>query len=221
MNDTKVYSMEMASTTSLTMAINYTTIYSTTSAKKGSPSWFEISVSGASSPIYIYWLRTRTYPPNGVMPSYSFSGSTTLSISPSTSTYPNGNIVLTASCQPSTATCEVEFPVGTVVATGTGSASYTISKVLAAGSYTASANVVGYAGNTTGTITILPKPNSLPSGILNYSGIMITYNKSATYPNPFQQAINISESSYSNYLTYNGNFANFELFFSNGTIIPS
>jgi hypothetical protein len=168
----------------------------------------------------VQWVRVRAYPPNGVMPSYSFGGAT-LSISPNPSTYPNGNIILSASCVPSTATCEVEFPVGTVVATGTGSASYTISNVLAAGSYTASANAVGYIGNQTKTIIILPGPSSLPSGILNYSGIIITYNKSVAYPNPFQQMINISESSYSNYLSYNGNFANFELFFSNGTIIPS
>ena len=37
----------------------------------------------------------------------------------------------------------------------------------------------------------------------------------------FQQMINITESSFSSYLTYNSNFANFEYFYANGTIIPS
>ena len=37
----------------------------------------------------------------------------------------------------------------------------------------------------------------------------------------FQQMVNITESSFSSYLTYNSNFANFEYFYANGTIIPS
>ncbi|MGC8580698.1 MAG: hypothetical protein ACP5MB_11700, partial [bacterium] len=76
-NNNKIYSMEMASATSLTMAINYASIYSTTSATSESPTWFEINPSNnggstPSSPVYIYWLRTRAYPPSGVMPSCSF-----------------------------------------------------------------------------------------------------------------------------------------------------
>jgi hypothetical protein len=75
-NNNKVYSMEMASATSLTMAINYSSIFSTTSATSESPTYFDIAPSNnggnPSTPIYIYWLRTRAYPPNGVMPSVSF-----------------------------------------------------------------------------------------------------------------------------------------------------
>jgi len=75
-NGNKVYTMQMNSTTSLQMFINYTQIYSTTYAVAESPTYFDIITGnsdgnpGASAtPIYIYWLRTRAYPPNGVMPS--------------------------------------------------------------------------------------------------------------------------------------------------------
>ncbi|MGC8580630.1 MAG: hypothetical protein ACP5MB_11350, partial [bacterium] len=51
--------------------------------------------SGGGANVFVQWVRVRAYPPNGVMPSYSISGAT-LSISPSTSTYPNGNIVFAA-----------------------------------------------------------------------------------------------------------------------------
>ncbi len=73
-NNNKIYSMALASSTSLSMLINYNTIYSTTSATAESPTWFDIDPSKnlgngqASSPIYIYWLRARAYPPNGIMP---------------------------------------------------------------------------------------------------------------------------------------------------------
>ncbi|MGC9157254.1 MAG: hypothetical protein ACP5GD_03670, partial [Candidatus Micrarchaeia archaeon] len=40
-------------------------------------------------------------------------------------------------------------------------------------------------------------------------------------PAPFQQMIQFSESSYSNYITYNGNIANFEFFTQSGSIIPA
>ncbi len=51
--------------------------------------------------------------------------------------------------------------------------------------------------------------------------ITLTNSQSSATPAPFQQMVNITESSFSSYLTYNSNFANFEYFYSNGTIIPS
>jgi hypothetical protein len=76
-NNNKVYSMEMTSATSLTMEINYSSIFSTISATTESPTYFNIAPSNnggsaPSTPILIYWLRTRAYPPNGVMPSVTF-----------------------------------------------------------------------------------------------------------------------------------------------------
>ena len=77
-NDTnvnKIYGMVMESSTSLMMTINYNSIF-TTSAISESPTYFDIAASNSSGTepstgIYVYWLRTRTYPPNGVMPSAS------------------------------------------------------------------------------------------------------------------------------------------------------
>jgi len=76
-NNNKVYTMQMDSATSLQMFINYSQIYSTTSASSESLSTFDIypsnnGGSNPSNPIYIYWLRTHALPPNGVMPSVSF-----------------------------------------------------------------------------------------------------------------------------------------------------
>jgi hypothetical protein len=76
-NTNKIYSMMMTSPTSLTMTINYNSIFTTTSAVSESPTYFDIAPSnnGGSKPstgVYVYWLRTRAYPPNGVMPSVSF-----------------------------------------------------------------------------------------------------------------------------------------------------
>ncbi len=61
--------MVLASYTSLSMLINYSTIYSTTSATSESLTYFDINPSNnggskPSNPVYIYWLRARAYPPN-------------------------------------------------------------------------------------------------------------------------------------------------------------
>ena len=67
--------------------------------------------------------------------------------------------------------------------------------------------LLGIAGATT--------PSAIPSGIQYYVPINITNSQSTATPAPFQQMINITESSFSNYIAYNGNLANFEIF--NGT----
>ncbi|MCL4381425.1 hypothetical protein M1614_00395, partial [Candidatus Marsarchaeota archaeon] len=70
-------------------------------------------------------------------------------------------------------------------------------------------------------------PNSVvtvslpPSGITYYVPITLTNSQSSNTPAPFQQMVNISESAYPNYLTYNGNSANFEFFTSSGTVLPA
>jgi hypothetical protein len=56
-----------------------------------------------------------------------------------------------------------------------------------------------------------------PNGVMPY----VTFDFPAATGNNFQQMINITESSFSSYLTYNSNFANFEYSYANGTIIPS
>ncbi|MEM3862301.1 MAG: hypothetical protein QW203_07470 [Thermoplasmatales archaeon] len=72
-NTNKIYSMQVSSGTSVSMFINNTLIYSTTTATSESPTYFNFTVSNnggsaPSSPQYIYWLRTRIYPPNGTDP---------------------------------------------------------------------------------------------------------------------------------------------------------
>ena len=71
---------------------------------------------------------------------------------------------------------------------------------------------VGLANATTPTI---------PSGIQYYVAVNITNSQATATPSPFQQMINITESTFSSYIAYNNNFANFEYFYANGTIIPA
>ncbi len=62
---------------------------------------------------------------------------------------------------------------------------------------------------------------SYPSGINVYSNLTLnsTWTSNKGY---VQQLVNISESTFSGYIKYNTNFANFEYFYtSNGTVIPS
>ncbi len=59
------------------------------------------------------------------------------------------------------------------------------------------------------------------SGIVAYVPVIITNNQAIASSAPFQQIVRFSESNYSNYLVYNGSFANFEFFYANGTIIPA
>ena len=62
---------------------------------------------------------------------------------------------------------------------------------------------------------------TVPSGIQYYAAVNITNSQSSATPSPFQQMINITESTFGNYIVYNNNLANFEYFYANGTIIPA
>jgi len=69
-NTNKTYTMQMNSATSLQMFINYSQILSETGIPAQSPNSFQIALGNSSGvqPYYLYWLRTRALPPNGVMP---------------------------------------------------------------------------------------------------------------------------------------------------------
>ncbi|MEM3572606.1 MAG: hypothetical protein QW530_02660 [Candidatus Micrarchaeaceae archaeon] len=71
------------------------------------------------------------------------------------------------------------------------------------------------------TAVLYSKPSTLPSGITSYVPIEITNGQSTATPAPFQQMVQFQESTYSNYITYNNNFANFEFFNQSGAIIPA
>jgi len=62
---------------------------------------------------------------------------------------------------------------------------------------------------------------TIPSGIVAYVPIIITNSQSSATPSPFQQMIQINEGNYANYITYNGNVANFEFFTQSGQILPA
>ena len=101
----------------------------------------------------IYYIRTRAYPPSGVMPSATFGLLTpTLSITPNPSTYLS-SITLTAHC-PTGDTCAIDYPtLGTHIATGTGSVTYTY----AAGSLAAGTYGSYYANDITAGINSQPQ----------------------------------------------------------------
>ena len=73
--------------------------------------------------------------------------------------------------------------------------------------------MIGIAGATT--------PSAFPSGIQYYVPINLTNSQSTATASPFQQMVNITESTYSSYIAYSVSTANFEYFYSNGTIIPA
>ena len=62
---------------------------------------------------------------------------------------------------------------------------------------------------------------TIPSGIAYYANVVITNSQSSATPAPFQQEVQIPESDYSNYISYNGVSANFEFFSSSGSVIPA
>ena len=122
---------------------------------------------GSAPPVStLYWLRIRAYPPSGVMPSVSFGAvlrPLSLTISPNPATYGQA-VTITATCPVSTDTCAIDYPsLGTAIATGTGSATYTYTAFsLAAGTYSSF-----YANDTTqGT---------------NSTSQKLTINKNSTY----------------------------------------
>ena len=129
-----VYSFSWVATGSQYYAVDYSPATSTdTNVAFSSPLYAFIGVTypaegNAAASLTVQWLRTRAYPPSGVMPSVTFGAvqaQVSLSISPNPATYGQA-VTLTATCVPSTDTCAIDYPsLGTAIATGTGSATYT------------------------------------------------------------------------------------------------
>lgn len=70
-------------------------------------------------------------------------------------------------------------------------------------------------------VCIINIPSSIPSNMLYYAPLCVVNNQTVSVHGTFQQLININESMYKNYLQYNGNKANFEIFNITGAVIPS
>ena len=62
---------------------------------------------------------------------------------------------------------------------------------------------------------------TIPAGINYYVPVNITNSQTSATPNPFQQMVTVNALNYTSYINYNNNFANFEYFYSNGTIISA
>ncbi|MEM3661925.1 MAG: hypothetical protein QXG73_03800, partial [Candidatus Micrarchaeaceae archaeon] len=124
--------------------VNYTNQVSDTISSNMADEYLTLAgnSNGASVSFKTYWLRTRAYPPSGTMPSVSFgavqavSTAPTLTITPNPATY-GSSITITATCPSSSDSCAIDYPsLGTAIATGTGSATYTYpAYALAAGTY--------------------------------------------------------------------------------------
>ena len=156
----------------------------------------------------VYWLRQRGYPPSGVMPTVTYGASqgTTLSISPSNSLfYGTVPITITATCLSSTDTCDVDSPLGTHLAAGTGSATYTILSPLAVGAYTYYANDLTLSMTSSNTLTIIAyscsyPPSALASSTLYFIPLDVAASSAA---NNAQLMLSFPASAYSSYLSGN------------------
>ena len=123
---TAIYTIQATSTTS-----NYFVNYGSEATLSTDAPTYPLQVgilTAITAQDSITWIRTRAYPPSGVMPSVTFGAvqlSISLSISPNPATY-GQSVTLTATCPVSTDTCAIDYPsLGTAIATGTGSATYT------------------------------------------------------------------------------------------------
>ncbi len=183
----------------------------------------DTALSGVAPALRFQWVRTRAYPPNGVMPSITFSTPTVenINVTPKVSLH-GQTVTVTGKCLESTDTCAIDYPtLGTAVATGTGTISYVFNG-LSLGSHTfylddITANIVAQA-----TATVLPLPSKIPNEVENIAAISVT--PWGHFPSKYvQQMVNLSESNttYGNYITYSNSTADFEYFYANGTTIPA
>ena len=187
-----VYSLYSPSTSSQTGWQNYANSLAgtLTSSSASQPVAFSAQNGGTAHSAFLQWIRIRTYPPSGVMPATTFgaavtnggsSGSATLSISANPITY-GQSVTISATCGAGDS-CAVDYPsLGTAVATGTGSASYSIPAFgWAAGTYSSFyANDITAAVNSVGQSLTINK-NSSYSVSLTYRGASVSNGQS--FPN--------------------------------------
>ena len=120
-----------------------------------------------------------------------------------------------------------------IAASGYAFSSWSVSNSNASIASSSSANTfVTIEGNTVITASyIVPAPpcltgtapSTVPSGLAYYSELCLQNSQSSATGNNFQEEINLTESNaiYGSYIAYNGVLANFEYFYSNGTIAPA
>ena len=138
-----VWSIYWASPSSASGYVDYSSSYTSTTdiPSVNLPIGF-FNLQGSQSTIGpFYWARMRAYPPNGIMPSVTFwnqDGAPSLKIEKNTTVYASSNDIINATALFSNASIEL-LRNGSVIASGTGSVSYTInsnsSSIWAAGKY--------------------------------------------------------------------------------------
>ena len=192
-----VYTTWATSTTDYMMA-NYNTTGQVSVVSDGSQTtgyiWFNGGIGNGK--IVLQWVDARLLPPSGAMPSTSFgtlqqAPSVSLSISPNPATY-GQSITLTATCNTGDS-CAIDYPsLGTAIATGTGSATYTYNPfALAAGSYSSyyANDITAGTTSVAQTLTVnkvspVLSLTNCTSGALPYSctttGTITTHNNQLT-----------------------------------------
>ncbi|MCL4365495.1 hypothetical protein M1590_04190, partial [Candidatus Marsarchaeota archaeon] len=173
-----------------------------------------------AAPMSIDWFRMRAYPPNGVMPSVSFGGVLgefiSLSMQRNPTVYGRKDNISAAS--PSGPNDGVDLLInGNVVATGTGSASYTLCNPTCpnVGAYAVNAININTKDQISRTLVVR---NLLPQGTVHYVNITVYNNQSAPTAAPFQQMIQVNSTKFMQYEANNLQNVRFSL---NGSVLNS
>ncbi len=188
------------------------------------------STEPASGQAFVQWIRVRAYPPNGVMPSTTFGviqgGSPSVTVSPSSvSLLPGTGFTLTAAVSNGTSPYTYQWYNATsgtgIPIAGATSSTYTATAGSTAGTFDYYVKVTDSESKTVQSSNSVVTVSLPPSGIIYSVPITLTNSQSSNTPAPFQQMVNISESTYSSYITYNGNSANFEYISPSGIVLPA
>ncbi|MCL4381839.1 hypothetical protein M1614_02570, partial [Candidatus Marsarchaeota archaeon] len=195
-----------------------------------SPAYLLISDIDISATQVVQWARVRAYPPNGTMPTAAFGviqgGSPSVTVSPSSVSLLSGmGFTLTADASGGTSPYTYQWYNATsgtgIPIAGATSSTYTATAGSTAGTFDYYVKVTDSESKTAQSSNSVVTVSLPPSGITYYVPITLTNSQSSNTPSPFQQMVNISESEYPNYLTYNSNFANFEYISPSGTVLTA
>ncbi len=210
---------------------SYSNLISTTITSSGSHSLDLFNMKNMGGNMYVQYIRTRAYLPNDVMPSVSFGsvqgGSPSVTVSPSSvSLLPGTSFTLTATVSDGTLPYTYQWyntTSGTgIPIVGATSSTYAATSGSTAGTFDYYVKVTDSESKTAQSSNSVVTVSLPPSGATYYVPITLTNSQSTATPSPFQQMVNITENStIDKYLTYNGNFANFEYISPSGTVLPA
>ena len=202
---------------------NYHFVSSTNTAETFSSNLYMAIGTGhctGGSDLTYYWLRTRAYPPNGVMPAVTIG-----TVQPQITVFVNGvkngnNGIASGDTTNITAfgihASHIGLEINGSVAVPLGSASLSYQKALPVGLY----NITVFSNQSNlANQTYWEAVANIPKGIKNFVPVSITNQQSSSTPSPFQQNISINSFAYHNF--ENQSLNNVEFFSPNGNTIPS